>query len=170
MEGLKRVIFRITPIIMLFCFVCLGISYAFNIPDLTYLTYKYTQTGTKIYYFDLSSYINNIDIDILKKATSTLFDVKIFENIKNAFTTIWADGYQAKDILKTVGNGFIMLADTIIYAINFLLIAIRIICGILLTGMSLIGININAEGSIIINGLNTILENAIISYIQPIVI
>lgn len=162
-----KILGKLIPIITLICFVCLGIQILFGTEGLTYLTYKYTGNGIKIYRFDLNSYVDNLDIDILKRATTNVIDTNAFKNVLDAWNTIWADGYQFKDILATVANGFVMLINAVILLINIPLVILRICSGIILTGMSIVGININANG-IIINALNGILDSATIPYIAPV--
>jgi len=162
-----KIFFRLIPITLLICFLCFGISYIFNIENLTYLQTLQTNNGTKVYSFDFASYVNNIDINILKRATQNIFDTQTFKNIIEAWTTIWEDGYNFGDLMNTIVNGFIMTIDIIMVIINIPLILLRICSGILLTGLSIIGININNETGIIIPSLNAILDFAAIPYIQP---
>lgn len=162
-----KILAKLIPIITLMCFVCLGIQVLFGTEGLTYLTYKYTGNGIKIYNFDLNSYVDNLNINILKRATTNVIDTNAFKNVIDAWETIWADGYQFNDLLATIANGFVMLINAVIILINIPLIILRICSGIILTGMSIIGININAEG-IIINALNSILDSATIPYISPV--
>ena len=162
-----KIIGKLIPIITLICFVCLGIQILFGTEGLTYLTYKYTGNGIKIYRFDLNSYVDNLDIDILKRSTTNVINTYTFKNILEAWNTIWADGYQFADVLATIANGFIMLLNAVILIINIPLVILRICSGIILTGMSIVGININANG-IIINALNGILDSATIPYIAPV--
>lgn len=162
-----RILAKLIPIITAICFVCLGISILFGTEGLTYLTYKYTGNGIKIYTFNLNNYVDNLNINILKRATNNAIDTQTFKNLIKAWQTIWADGYQAGDLLATIGNGFTLLIDAVIILINIPLILLRIAAGILLTGMSITGININTKG-VIINSLNNILDSAAIQYIQPI--
>lgn len=162
-----KILAKLIPIITLICFVCLGIQVLFGTEDFTYLTYKYTENGIKIYNFDLNSYVDNLNINIIKRATTNVIDTSAFSNLFDAWQTIWEDGYQFADLAATIANGFVMLINTVIILINIPLVILRICSGIILTGMSITGININAEG-IIINALKSLLDSATIPYIPPV--
>lgn len=162
-----RIFTRLTPIILLICFVCFGITYIFGINNLTYLNTIHTTNGTTIYTFDFSNYVNNLDINILKRATQNAINLNTFKNIIEAWETIWQDGYDFGDLMNTIVNGFIMVIDMTILIVNIPLIIIRICAGIILTGLSLIGINISNETGVIIPALNSILDFAAIPYVEP---
>lgn len=162
-----KILAKLIPFTFLLCLVCFGISYIFGIENLTYLTYNTTSNGMKVYYFDFNAYTQNIDINILKRATSNVIDTTTFNNIVEAWKTIWEDGYNFGDITTTIVNGFIMLFNIIILLVNIPLVLLRIASGILLTGLSLLGININNETGIIIPSLNALLDFGAINYIQP---
>lgn len=167
MGGLKNFFFRIVPLITLICMICFGISYLFNIENLTYLETK-TIGNETIHTFNLSLYIRNLDINILKRAVSNVVDTETFIDIFEAWQTLWDDGYDFGDIFWSIVNGFIMVIDVILLIINIAIIPFRIIAGLLLTGMSLIGINISNENSTILTALNTILDVATIPLIRAI--
>lgn len=162
-----KILAKLIPFTFLLCLVCFGISYVFGIENLTYLTYNTTNNGMKVYYFDFIAYTQNIDINILKRATSNVIDTTTFNNIVEAWKTIWEDGYNFGDITTTIVNGFIMVFNIIILLVNIPLVLLRIASGILLTGLSILGININNETGIIIPSLNALLDFGAIDYIQP---
>lgn len=162
-----KILAKLIPFTFLLCLVCFGISYIFGIDNLTYLTFNTTNNGMKVYYFDFNAYTQNIDINILKRATSNVIDTTTFNNIVEAWKTIWEDGYNFGDITESVVNGFIMVFNIIILLVNIPLVLLRIASGILLTGLSLLGININNQTGIIIPSLNAILDFGAIDYIQP---
>lgn len=182
MGGLQRLFLRITPIIMLICFICFGITHTFqqegqaNITYLTHETIEVTadnplteeneQVTIENYIFDFKSYRDNIDINILKRATTNVIDLQAYQNTLDNFNTIWENGYNPGDILLTLGNASLLIINTLILPINIILTPLRIISGILLTAFSLIGININRQTPII-NTLNAILDKATINMINP---
>lgn len=162
-----KILAKLIPFTFLLCLICFGISYIFGIENLTYLTYNTTTNEMKVYYFDFNAYTQNIDINILKRATNNIIDTTTFNNIVEAWKTIWQDGYNFGDLTETIVNGFIMLFNIIILLVNIPLVLLRIASGILLTGLSILGININNETGIIIPTLNAILDFGAIDYIQP---
>lgn len=173
MEGLQKFFLKITPIIMLICFVCFGISHTFNAGNnnITYLTQETIQidenTSIDQYKFDFRSYADNIDISILKRSTNQIIDIDTWQSTINSYNILWQDGYDIGDISQTILNSGILIIDGIIQFINITLVPWRIISGILLTGLSIIGININKE-TIIHNTLNSILDYAQIPLIAPV--
>lgn len=182
MGGLQRLFLRITPIIMLICFICFGITHAFQQagqPNITYLTHEViavddnntpNDTTDDItidnYTFDVQSYANNININILKRATTNIINLEAYTETINGFKNIWRDGYQFGDGVHTIVNAIILAINTLLVPLNVILAPIRIIAGILLTAFSLVGININRE-TIIITSLNAILDHAAIPMINP---
>lgn len=149
MGGLGNLFKRILPIIMIICFICLGITHIFKpTPNrqLTYLTQEtihsdITNTDTTFYKFDTNAYMSNITSNTLKESLNLEDSFSTYQQVLRTFGLIWADGYQIGDIIKTIGNAVILLIDTLIMPINFILIPIRISMAILLTTLSLIGIN-----------------------------
>lgn len=188
MGGLKHLLFRLIPIITLICFICFGISYTFehdNNYNLTYLEIHYYDKSNnfeeidnptqeqiesndtyKAYEINMRDYIDNINQNILTRSVTQTLDLERYETQLNKFKAIWDDGYQLFDVLKTIANGIVTVINSIILPINILLVPIRIISGLLLTGMSLVGININ-NGIIIIPVLNFILDQLAIRLIAP---
>lgn len=168
--GLGNFFKKVIPIIMLICFISFGISIIFQNTDITYLKHiTIDSQGNTLehnyYTFDFNSYVQNIDIDILKRAITNIIDTESYQDVLNSWETIWTDGYQLGDIFSSIVNGFIMLIDVAITAINFLIVPIRIIAGVLLTGLSILGIDINSNGTII-TSLNTLLDSATIPLID----
>lgn len=183
MGGLQRFFIRITPIIMLICFICFGISYSFETAgsnqQITYLTHETitiddnetpNDTTDDIviddYSFDFRSYRQNINIDILKRATNNIIDIEAYKTTKDEFNNIWKNGYNPGDIVRTVGNALLLVINTLILPINIIIAPLRITSGILLTAFSIIGININNNTGII-KALNSILDNAAIPMLRP---
>ena len=176
MGGLGRLFSRIIPIIMLVCFVCLGITHTFNqigAENHTYLTNETINVGTQenpnnitYYNFDVISYVNNVNIDILKEATNKVIDTETYKDNFESFNILWNDGYQLGDVSNTILNSVILVINTLITTINLVLFPVRIIAGILLTGMSLVGINISTQG-IIVNSLKALLTSLAIPLIIP---
>lgn len=182
MGGLQRLFLKITPIIMLICFICFGITHAFQEerqPNITYLTHEtieviadnpVTEQNEQVtienYNFDFQSYRDNIDIDILKRATTNVIDVKSYKDTLDEFNNIWEDGYQFGDGIQTIVNAVILVINTLIMPINIIIAPVRVIAGILLTGISLVGIDIN-RNTAIITSLNAILDNLAIPLINP---
>ena len=126
MGGLQRLFLRITPIIMLICFICFGITHTFQQegqPNITYLTSEVitlddnnTQTTTdditiKNYNFDFKSYRENIDINILKRSVNNSLNIDSFKTTINGFRTIWNNGYQVGDVLRSVANGILLIIE-----------------------------------------------------------
>lgn len=157
MPALKLLLTRIIPFATLICFVCFGITIVFNIDNLTYLSQQTIGTQT-LYVFDFQHYISNIDINILQRATNNVIDVEPFQNIINRWEELWADGYDVGDIVISIINGFTFIANIVILIVNLILLIPKIASGILLTALSLMGINIDNEQSIILTGLNTFLD------------
>lgn len=186
MGGLYRLFLRITPIITLICFICFGITHTFqqqNQQPLTYLsteevqytiytrdpnTQEYIQeTETQeIYTFDMTSYVNNLNQNILKRATNNIFDLTAYKKTLDTFDNIWKDGYQFGDGVQTIINTGILIVNTIITIINVVITPLRLIAGIILTGLSVMGININRQTPFI-TAMNAILDNANIKYLKP---
>lgn len=190
MGGLQRLFLRITPIIMLICFVCLGITHTFQQegqPNITYLTTETiaiddnntetTEDDITItnYSFDFKSYRENIDNDIIKRSLDNLIDtdnpqnptdIQKYQANLNIFKTIWEDGYDFGDITGSILNAVILTINTLILPINVVLIPIRITAGILLTAFSILGININRDTGII-KFFNIILDELSIPLINP---
>lgn len=181
MNGLIKALERITPIVMLICCICFGITYTFDrneTQNITYLTHETivvndrntTTTADDItidnYTFDFTSYRQNLDIQILQRATQNVIDIDSYNNVIQNFNRIWQDGYQFGDGIQTIVNALILVIDSIIFPINIFLTPLRIIAGIFLTTFSILGINIT-RNTPIINMLNGILDNAAIPLINP---
>lgn len=174
MDGFKRLVFKLTPIIMLICFICIGITHTFSrendTQSLTYLTNETitindngtetTEDDIKIenYTFNFTAYRQNINANKLFEATTNVIDLQAFNNQYSTFNIIWADGYQIGDIIKTIGNAVLLLININLVAINIILMPIRIISAILITSFSLIGININRTEGVIIPFLNGVIS------------
>lgn len=186
MGGLERILMRITPIFMLICFICLGITHTFQADynqQITYMSEVYydktnfhpidnptqeqKETALKVYEFDTQSYIDNIDIDILKRATTKTIQFETYIETLESFNTIWDNGYQTGDVLDTILNAVILIINTVLLPINIILVPLRIIAGIFLTAFSLVGININRETAIIIM-LNFIIDRLAIPLISTV--
>ena len=177
MGGLGKLFTRIIPIIMLVCFVCFGITHAFNevgIENKTYLSSQTINVGTqenpqtiKYYNLDVVSYLNGVNSNILTRSIDKVIEIDTYKQTLNSFNNIWKDGYQVGDIIRTVGNGILLVVNTIILPINILLVPIRIIAGIIITALSLVGINTSKKG-IITDSLNAIIDNLAIPLIKPI--
>lgn len=155
MGGLTRLFMRILPIITLICFICFGITYTFesaDIHDITYLSTETINVGTQenpnnitLYQFDTKSYIENVNVNILKEATTKTIEFDKYMHTYDNFNIIWQDGYKAGAVTQTILNGVLLLVNTLILPINILLVPMRITAGLLLTAFSLIGINIGTE-------------------------
>lgn len=186
MSGLERLLFRITPIFMLICFICLGITHTFQTAgaeNITYLSETYydktnfqpidnpteqqKEQALKVYEFDTQNYVTNINQNILKRATTNTIQFDTYQETINAFNLIWEDGYQPLDILKTILNACILVVNTVLIIINVIITPLRITSGILLTGFSVLGININRQTPIT-TALQTILDSFAIALIQPV--
>lgn len=179
MGGMKSLFTKLIPIVMLVCFLCLGITHTFGRfdaetgqSDITYLSKETIETGTQdhpyeltYYELDVNGYMQGIDNNVLKRSLSQVIDLEAYQSILNKFNEIWKDGYQFLDGVKTIVNSVLLVINTIILPINVLLIPLRIISGILLTAFTLIGININRD-SVIINSLNGIIDYAHIPFIS----
>lgn len=184
MGGLANLFKKIIPIITLICFVCFGITTAIktqNNVQLTYLTEEYynkttfekinnptqqeKQNAEKFYHFDMVEYANNLDINIITTATQNVIDIEAYKNTSAKITGLWTNGYQIGDITKTILNAIILVIDTLIVAINIAFLPLRLIAGILLTAMSLIGINIS-KGIVLIPFLKIVLNNFAIPLIS----
>lgn len=188
MDGLKHLLFRVIPLITLICFVCFGITYTFQQQDQTPITYletnyydksngfviidnpteeqKEADTTLKVYEFNFTDYRNNINQNILKRAVEHTLTLEAYQWTLEQFDEIWQDGYQIFDVSKTIANGVVLIINTLILPINILLVPLRIIAGLLLTGMSIIGININ-NGIIITPILTFILDKLAVPFIAP---
>lgn len=182
MTGLQKFFFKIFPIITLICFVSIGIMNIFNNENLTYLSSEYIDKDTgqiytnptneqrensyHLYTFDVRSYANNIDQDVLARSIENTLDIQTYNRVLGKFNEIWDDGYQLFDGVSTIINVGILIVDTLILPINIVITPLRLCSGILLTCMSLIGININANTTIN-TMLNGILDYAIIPLIRP---
>lgn len=160
-----KIFLKLIPLTLLICFICFGLTIIFDIQNLTYLS-RTTKDNITIYTFDMNQYVQNLNIDILKRATTNTIDVETFKNVFESWGTIWDNGYDFGDIFFSLLNGFIMVFDLLIVPINLVLIVLRIIAGIMLTGLSLIGININSNG-VILTTLNNILDFSKIPLISP---
>lgn len=176
--GLGRLFSRIIPLIMLICFICFGIIHIFptenNTASLTYLETQYVDKTTgetytnpteeqknnsyKMYTFDMVSYTQNIDQDILKRSISGTFNLSAYDNTINRIKNIWADGYDFGDGIQTLVNGIVLVINTILLPINIILTAIRVVAGLILTGISLLGVNINRTTPIL-NFLTFLLDH-----------
>ena len=182
MGGLQRLFLRITPIIMLICFVCLGITHTFQQegqPNITYLTSEVitiddnnTPNNTtddltvRNYTYDFESYRNNLNQNILQRSITNTIDVETYQKTTEQFNVIWADGYQFGDGVQTIVNAVILVINSLIIPINIIITPLRLTAGVLLTAMSLVGININRQ-TFILKALNAILDYTAIPMINP---
>lgn len=182
MNGLKHILGRVIPIITLICFVSLGVLYIFNTDNLTYLNVEYMDKTTatiytnpteeqkeqsyKIYTYDFKTYVDNIDQNILERSIENTLDFQRYNSVLTNFNNIWENGYSFGKITETILNAVILTINTAILPINIIVTPIRIIAGLLLTGISLMGINTNANTPIN-NMLNGILDYAVIPLINP---
>lgn len=183
MSGLQRLFLRITPIIMLICFVCLGISHAFQQegqPNITYLTTEIitlddnntetTEDDITItnYKFDFRSYTQNIDNDILKRATENVFNIDDYNKNVAVFNLIWNDGYDFGDGIQTIVNAVILVINSLLTLFNILLTPIRITAGIIITALSILGIDVTKnQNKPLIYTLHGILDNLNIKLMKP---
>lgn len=183
MGGLTRLFMRILPIITLICFICFGISYTFETQQTGSLTYLSKEVITlndnetpqdttddltiEQYKFDMVSYAQNIDQDILKRSTTKVFQLQTYQAVLDTFNNIWEDGYNSGDIMNTILNASILIIDTLILPINIVLVPLRITAGILLTAFSLVGINVNKQTTII-NALNFLVDKLNINLSNPV--
>lgn len=181
MGGLERFFLRITPIIMLICFICFGITHIFgnrnqNGQHLTYLENNkillnnpeqdgYVNSIVE-YKFNVEEYIENASTKTLIEGLQKSADFQGWVNNINAFKTIWENGYNAGDIALSVVNGCILIVNSIITLINFTLIPIRLSAAIFLTAISIMGVNINYDGTII-NALKLMINSTTIPNIEP---
>lgn len=156
---------KVLPFTLLLCMICFGIDIIFPNMNVTYLTHT-TINGSIMYQFDFTSYFQNLSIEPFRKATNDLIDTETFKNIVNTWKAIWEHGYDLGDISKTLVNGFIMVIDAFLTIINLIIVILRIIIALLLTGMSIIGININNPNSVILTSLNDIVESLTIPLVQ----
>lgn len=184
MNGLYRLFLKITPIIMLICFICFGITHTFQAEgtNLTYLQTEYIDRTTyeeienpteqqkadslKLYTLDTQSYMQNINVNILKRSVTNVIDLDKYNQTLNTFNLIWSDGYQFLDGIQTIINAIILAINTIIIPINIIITPLRITAGILLTALTISGININ-NNTPILNLLNTILDQTAIPMLRP---
>lgn len=157
---------KVLPFTMLLCIVCFGIDIIFPNMNVTYLTHT-TINGSVLYQFDFTSYFENLSIELLRQATSDAIDTETFSNIVETWKTIWTNGYDLGDIFKTLVNGFIMVVDALLTIINLIIVILRIIVAILLLAMSVIGININNQNSVILETLRNIVASLTIDQVQP---
>ena len=147
MNGLQRLFLRITPIIMLICFICFGITHAFqqegqaNITYLTHQTITIDDNNTitttddltiENYEFDFTAYRTNIqNSNILKRAVTNTIDTQTYKEVIERFNTIWQDGYQFLDGVHTIVNALVLVVDSLIIPINVVITPLRIIAGVL---------------------------------------
>ena len=182
MGGLTRLFMRILPIITLICFICFGISYTFETQQTGSITYlskeviTLNDNGTpettddltiEQYQFDMVTYTENIDQDILKRSTTKVFQLQTYQAVLDTFNSIWENGYNAGDVMNTVLNASILIIDTLILPINIVLVPLRITAGILLTAFSILGINVSKQTTII-NALNFLVDKLNINLISPV--
>lgn len=161
-----KIFAKLIPLTFLLCLICLGISYIFNIENLTYLHSYKNEAGLIIYDFDFMAYLDNININIITRATKDTIDISKFTGMVENYKTIWENGYQIGDITTTITNGFCLIINLVILMLNIPLTIARIIAGLILTALSLLGININSD-SIILKSLNNFLDFATIPYLEP---
>lgn len=180
--GLGNLFKKIIPIIMLVCFICLGITHTFgrfqatetngvSESNISYISKVDANSETNpnamsYYTLDVNNYLSNIDFDILKRATNHVIDTETLQDNLRTFNLIWENGYQIGDVSDTIINGILLIINLISTAINLCILPVRIIAGILLTGFALVGIKTNTNG-IIINGLNALLDVTAIPLINP---
>jgi len=174
MGGLSRLFSRLIPIITLVCFICLGITTAFN-PinknnNLTYLTKETIQLNNNeeltYYNFDTLSYLNNLKGEELIESLGNTIDTDSYNNNLVKFNQIWEDGYQVGDVSASIVNAGILVVNTILVGLNLIFLPVRLICGLLLVGMSAVGINIS-QGYVIIPMLKGLAMNLNIPLITP---
>ena len=175
--GLGNFFKKIIPIIMLVCFVSLGITKSFEalgIENLTYLSQETINVGTEenpqnfeYYNLDVNGYMQGMETNILERAVSNVFDVDTYSRVLNTFNQIWADGYQFFDGIFTLINAIILVIDSMIMPINALLVLCRVGCALILTGLTIVGININA-GGVITTALFAIVDHLAIPLIPPV--
>lgn len=173
MTGLQKFFIRITPIIMLICFICFGISHIFttnNQQNITYLTHETIQinenTTIEDYTYDFQGYIQNANASRLKDSVTTSMEIESWQSLINSFDTIWGNGYDPADITLTLLNGILLIVDGFITAINLLILPIKLSAGIILTALTIMGIKTNNVG-IITTTLNGIIDYVTIPLIPP---
>lgn len=159
MGFIKKTLFILIPITLLFCLIAYGIEVIFPGQNLTYLGYT-TPSGEYFpYVYDWKSYINNLDITKLLNIITNATDITAFFDKVKDFMDIWQDGYDLGDGIKTIIGILILAVDLGLYVINILFsIGTKLLAGILITVLSLMGINIsygnNAVISVLIDFIN----------------
>ena len=176
MGGLQRFFIRITPIIMLICCICFGITHAFSNSseqNVTYLNQITENVGTQenpnnitYYYFDVDSYIQNANANILKRSINSSVNVTSWTANIDAFSILWDNGYNVGDVTMSIVNGLLLVVNGLITTINILFVPFRLSFAVLLTGISIMGININRDTPIF-RTFNTIIDNTAIPVIPP---
>lgn len=173
MGGLQRFFIRITPIIMLICFICFGITHIFsrnNQQNITYLTSETVQidqnTTINSYTFDFQGYIENANASRLKDSVTNTLDIDSWQSLINSFNTIWGNGYDPADITLTLLNGLLLIVDGFITALNIMILPFKLSAGIILTALAIMGIRTNNVG-IITTTLNGIIDYVSIPLIPP---
>lgn len=163
MGGLQRLFLRITPIVMILCFIAYGITQIFTQEGLTYINQEEVivnatnNTRITITTFDFASYMKNINFNNLKKAVTNVLNIEEWQENLMYFKNTWEEGYKIGNIIKTVSWTVITTINILLEGINILIVPIRIIAGLFLTAFNIIGINTNT-GTPICNLLNRLLN------------
>lgn len=150
MNIVKKIILLIIPITILLSLIAYGLQSIFNIENITYLKTITTEHGTTFQYYDWNLYVNNLKIaDTIKNLFTKTLDVQAIKNSVGSFYKIWNDGYNIGDLGKTLITGFNLIGNVIILMLNVIILPIRIVVILILTILSILGINISAESEIL---------------------
>lgn len=161
MNGLKRILFRIIPFVILFSFIGYGITIIFVTENITYLS-TITINGQTMQYFDIASYLRGITARPLIDGFTKVFTIQPWVTQIENFSRIWENGYDLFDVVKSVVAGFLMIANFFILIYNCCTLPARMLAGLILTIFSIAGINITANTPIV-----TIMKSIIAYYQVP---
>ena len=151
MTGFKRILFRMIPFILILCFVAYGIEILNalspnHINQLTYLQEKIVYDSNNVevyryYEYDFATYLRNITIQPFVTVLNQFISFQTFRDLKTVVEDIWADGYNALDVSKSIVNILVGVGNAIITLVNVVLVPLRFIAAILVVGLSITGIN-----------------------------
>lgn len=158
---IKKTIFIIIPYILLLCCLAYGIDIltAKTTTGIA-LTYMQTETinGTLIYKFDTIQWLQDISTFHIEDKLTTLFN--FFNSVISQFksyASIWGDGYDFGDGLKTIVNTLSILINTISIVLNGILYILQLLVYVLGKLVNIIGINTSAQW---LNPLRVMLETS----------
>lgn len=149
MGGLANLFRKLIPITLLICLISFGIAQIFTTNGLTYISTITNTDGISYTKFDFAKYIKNINTTYIKDAVTNVIDVKGLQQQLNQFKKIWNDGYDLGDGIKTIIGVIILVIDLFITFLNMLFVPIRLIAGLILTALNIVGINTNTSSPII---------------------